>query len=124
MIFKSFLAHHERGGLIVMLAIVLMLLWVSIGNLAIPESSPWHVSTYTVTILGKFLTYALLAVSIDLIWGYAGILSLGHGAFFALGGYGMGMYLMRQIGDRGQYGNPDLPDFMVFLNWHELPWYW
>lgn len=124
MIFKSFLAHHERSGLIVMLAIVLMLLWVSIGNLAIPQSSPWHVSTYTVTILGKFLTYALLAVSIDLIWGYAGILSLGHGAFFALGGYGMGMYLMRQIGDRGQYGNPDMPDFMVFLNWHELPWYW
>lgn len=121
---KGFLGGHERGGLIVMLAIVLMLLWVSIGNLAVPANSSWHVSTYTVTILGKFLTYALLAVSIDLIWGYAGILSLGHGAFFALGGYAMGMYLMRQIGDRGQYGNPDLPDFMVFLNWHELPWYW
>ncbi|WTM88499.1 urea ABC transporter permease subunit UrtC [Halothiobacillus sp. DCM-1] len=101
-----------------------MLLWVSIANLAIAQDSPWHVSTYTVTLLGKFLCYALLAVSIDLIWGYAGILSLGHGAFFALGGYAMGMYLMRQIGDRGQYGNPNLPDFMVFLNWHELPWYW
>lgn len=124
MLFKTLFAGHERGGLIVMLAIVLMLLWVSIGNLAVPASSPWHVSTYTVTILGKFLTYALLAVSIDLIWGYAGILSLGHGAFFALGGYAMGMYLMREIGDRGQYGNPNLPDFMVFLNWHELPWYW
>ncbi|ACX95937.1 urea ABC transporter permease subunit UrtC [Halothiobacillus neapolitanus] len=124
MLFKTLFAGHERGGLVVMLAIVLMLLWVSIGNLAVPASSPWHVSTYTVTILGKFLTYALLAVSIDLIWGYAGILSLGHGAFFALGGYAMGMYLMREIGDRGQYGNPDLPDFMVFLNWHELPWYW
>ncbi|MBD3815048.1 MAG: urea ABC transporter permease subunit UrtC, partial [Halothiobacillus sp.] len=124
MVFKTLFAGHERGGLIVMLAILLMLLWVSIGNLAVPASSPWHVSTYTVTILGKFLTYALLAVSIDLIWGYAGILSLGHGAFFALGGYAMGMYLMREIGDRGQYGNPNLPDFMVFLNWHELPWYW
>ncbi|MDD3577016.1 MAG: urea ABC transporter permease subunit UrtC, partial [Halothiobacillus sp.] len=124
MLFKTLFAGHERGGLIVMLAIVLMLLWVSIGNLAVPASSSWHVSTYTVTILGKFLTYALLAVSIDLIWGYAGILSLGHGAFFALGGYAMGMYLMREIGDRGQYGNPNLPDFMVFLNWHELPWYW
>lgn len=124
MLFKTLFAGHERGGLIVMLAIVLMLLWVSIGNLAVPASSPWHVSTYSVTILGKFLTYALLAVSIDLIWGYAGILSLGHGAFFALGGYAMGMYLMREIGDRGQYGNPNLPDFMVFLNWHELPWYW
>jgi urea transport system permease protein len=124
MLFKTLFAGHERSGLIVMLAIVLMLLWVSIGNLAVPASSSWHVSTYTVTILGKFLTYALLAVSIDLIWGYAGILSLGHGAFFALGGYAMGMYLMREIGDRGQYGNPNLPDFMVFLNWHELPWYW
>ncbi len=124
MLFKTLFAGHERGGLFVMLAIVLMLLWVSIGNLAVPASSSWHVSTYTVTILGKFLTYALLAVSIDLIWGYAGILSLGHGAFFALGGYAMGMYLMREIGDRGQYGNPNLPDFMVFLNWHELPWYW
>jgi urea transport system permease protein len=76
------------------------------------------------TLLGKYLCYALLAVSVDLIWGYCGILSLGHGAFFALGGYAMGMYLMLQIGDRGVYGNPDLPDFMVFLNWSELPWYW
>ena len=118
------LLNHDRGGALVLLAIVLMLIWVSIGNLVIPETSAWHVPTYTVALLGKFLTYALLAVSIDLIWGYAGILSLGHGAFFALGGYGMGMYLMRQIGDRGQYGNPDLPDFMVFLNWHALPWYW
>jgi urea transport system permease protein len=74
--------------------------------------------------LGKYLCYALLALSLDLIWGYAGILSLGHGAFFALGGYCMGMYLMRQIGTRGVYGNPLLPDFMVFLNWKELPWFW
>ena len=76
------------------------------------------------TLFGKYVCYALLALSIDLIWGYAGILSLGHGAFFALGGYAMGMYLMRQIGSRGVYANPVLPDFMVFLNWPELPLYW
>ncbi|MCP4931070.1 MAG: urea ABC transporter permease subunit UrtC, partial [Candidatus Marinimicrobia bacterium] len=84
----------------------------------------FYVSTYTVTILGKYLTYALLAIAVDLVWGYLGILSLGHGAFFALGGYVMGMYLMRQIGDRGVYGDPVLPDFMVFLDWKELPWFW
>nr|WP_233496528.1 MULTISPECIES: urea ABC transporter permease subunit UrtC [Corallincola] len=88
-----------------------------------PDSS-FHLNTYTVTLLGKYLTYALLAVAVDLVWGYLGILSLGHGAFFALGGYAMGMYLMRQIGDRGVYGHPLLPDFMVFLDWQELPWYW
>jgi urea transport system permease protein len=75
-------------------------------------------------LIGKYLCYAMLALSLDLVWGYCGILSLGHGAFFALGGYAIGMYLMRQIGSRGVYGNPDLPDFMVFLNWTELPWYW
>ena len=93
-------------------------------NLGLGAASPLHVPTYVVTLLGKYLTYALLALAIDLIWGYCGILSLGHGAFFALGGYAMGMYLMRQIGPRGQYGNPLLPDFMVFLNWKSLPWYW
>jgi urea transport system permease protein len=93
-------------------------------NLALGLTSPFHIPTYVVTLLGKYLTYALLALAIDLIWGYCGILSLGHGAFFALGGYAMGMYLMRQIGPRGQYGNPLLPDFMVFLNWKSLPWYW
>ena len=80
--------------------------------------------TYLVSLFGKYLCYALLALSIDLIWGYCGILSLGHGAFFALGGYAMGMYLMRQIGTRGVYAHPVLPDFMVFLNWTELPVYW
>jgi urea transport system permease protein len=79
---------------------------------------------YLVPLLGKYACYAILALSLDLVWGYAGILSLGHGAFFALGGYAMGMYLMRQIGTRGVYGNAVLPDFMVFLNWKELPWYW
>jgi urea transport system permease protein len=93
-------------------------------NLATDPSSPWHVPTYMVALLGKYLCFAILALSLDLVWGYCGILSLGHGAFFALGGYAMGMYLMRQIGDRGVYANPVLPDFMVFLNWQELPWYW
>jgi urea transport system permease protein len=93
-------------------------------NLGLPDSSPLHVPTYLVALFGKYACYALLALAIDLIWGYCGILSLGHGAFFALGGYAMGMYLMRQIGTRGVYANPVLPDFMVFLNWHELPVYW
>jgi urea transport system permease protein len=93
-------------------------------NLAVPSDSGLHMPDHMVTLAGKYLCYALLALSVDLVWGYCGILSLGHGAFFALGGYAMGMYLMRQIGTRGVYGNPDLPDFMVFLNWKELPWYW
>jgi urea transport system permease protein len=97
---------------------------IPVLNLLVPAGSALHVSTYLVALLGKYICYGILALSIDLIWGYAGILSLGHGAFFALGGYAMGMYLMRQIGTRGVYANPILPDFMVFLNWHELPFYW
>jgi urea transport system permease protein len=97
---------------------------VPLMNLLLPPDSALHVPTYMVSLIGKYLCYALLALSVDLIWGYCGILSLGHGAFFALGGYAMGMHLMRQIGERGVYGNPELPDFMVFLNWKELPWYW
>ena len=97
---------------------------VPVLNLAVPEGSALHVPSYVVALLGKYLCFALLALSVDLIWGYCGILSLGHGAFFALGGYAMGMHLMRQIGERGVYGHPVLPDFMVFLNWKELPWYW
>jgi urea transport system permease protein len=97
---------------------------VPLSNLALPETSALHVPTYLMSLLGKYLTYALLALALDLVWGYCGILSLGHGAFFALGGYAMGMYLMRQIGSRGTYGNPILPDFMVFLNWKDLPWFW
>jgi urea transport system permease protein len=93
-------------------------------NLATAETSSAHVPTYVVSLVGKYLCYAILALAVDLIWGFAGILSLGHAAFFALGGYAMGMYLMRQIGTRGVYGNAVLPDFMVFLNWKELPWYW
>jgi len=97
---------------------------VPVLNLAVPADSPFHVPSYMVALLGKYLCFAMLALSVDLIWGFCGILSLGHGAFFALGGYAMGMHLMRQIGDRGVYGHPELPDFMVFLNWKELPWYW
>jgi urea transport system permease protein len=93
-------------------------------NLLVPESSALHLSSYSVTLIGKYMTYAMLAIAVDLIWGYCGILSLGHGAFFALGGYAIGMYLMRQIGTRGVYGDPLLPDFMVFLNWKQLPWFW
>ncbi len=93
-------------------------------NLLVPAGSPLHVPTYIMSLMGKYLCYALLALALDLVWGYCGILSLGHGAFFALGGYAMGMYLMRQIGPRGVYGDPVLPDFMVFLNWKELPWFW
>jgi len=97
---------------------------VPYANLFVEPSSALFLDTFNVTQLGKFLCLAMLALSVDLVWGYLGILSLGHGAFFALGGYAMGMYLMRQIGDRGVYGNPDLPDFMVFLNWEEIPWFW
>ena len=97
---------------------------VPAGNLLMSPGSGLHVPSHVVALLGKYLCYALLAVALDLVWGYAGILSLGHGAFFALGGYAMGMHLMREIGPRGVYANPVLPDFMVFLGWTELPWYW
>jgi urea transport system permease protein len=97
---------------------------VPVLNLAMSPLSAWYVPTYLVSLFGKYFCYALLALAIDLIWGYCGILSLGHGAFFALGGYAMGMYLMRQIGTRGVYADPILPDFMVFLNWPALPVYW
>jgi len=114
----------DVAGNWVMGAVAIATVLIPLLNLAVPEDSVFHLSTYTVSLLGKYLCYALLALAVDLIWGYAGILSLGHGAFFALGGYAMGMYMMRQIGARGVYGNAELPDFMVFLNWQELPWYW
>jgi len=97
---------------------------VPVMNLALTPGSAAYLPSFAVALLGKYLTYALLALSVDLVWRYCGILSLGHGAFFALGGYAMGMHLMREIGPRGVYGNPVLPDFMVFLNWGELPWFW
>lgn len=116
--------YADRGGQIFLSILLLLAVFVPVLNLALPVESAWHVPTWVMSLLGKYLCFALLALSVDLIWGFCGILSLGHGAFFALGGYAMGMYLMRQIGDRGVYGNAELPDFMVFLNWKELPWYW
>ena len=115
---------NDRGGNIFIAILLAMIVFIPSLNLFVSSDSAFHVSTYTLTLLGRYLCYAMLAVALDLVWGYCGILSLGHAAFFGLGGYAMGMYLMRQIGDRGVYGNPELPDFMVFLNWKELPWYW
>ena len=114
----------DRGGawflpLLTAVAVIAPLL-----NLVVPASSPLHLSAYGIALIGKYLCYGMLALAVDLIWGYCGILSLGHAAFFSLGGYAMGMYLMRQIGPRGVYGNPILPDFMVFLNYKSLPWFW
>jgi urea transport system permease protein len=114
----------DRGALAFIVVVLAIAVLVPFLNLAVSASSAFHLPTYLVALFGKYACYALLALSIDLIWGYCGILSLGHGAFFALGGYAMGMYLMRQIGTRGVYANPILPDFMVFLNWTELPIFW
>src|SRR6187399_1575099 len=114
----------DRASAVFLILLAAFAVVIPTLNLLVPASSGLHVSTYLVALFGKYICYAMLALSIDLIWGYAGILSLGHGAFFALGGYAMGMYLMRQIGTRGVYGNPVLPDFMVFLNWSELPVFW
>jgi len=108
-------------GVFVALAAVLVL--VPLFNLVVPAGNPFHLSDYAVQLTGKIMCYAICALAMDLIWGYTGILSLGHGVFFALGGYAMGMYLMRQIGRDGNYQS-DLPDFMVFLDWKELPWHW
>lgn len=115
---------NDTGGKIVLSILLAIVAYVGFANLVFSEGSLFHVSTYTVTLLGKYIAFALLALALDLVWGYIGILSLGHGAFFALGGYAFAMYLMRQIGDRGVYGNPELPDFMVFMNLKELPWFW
>ncbi|MBF8221718.1 urea ABC transporter permease subunit UrtC [Halomonas sp. 328] len=115
---------HERSTRLFLGVLLAALVLVTVLHVAVPQGHPLHVNAYTVNLFGKYLSYALLAVAVDLVWGYLGILSLGHGAFFALGGYAMGMYLMRQIGDRGVYGHPELPDFMVFLDWQSLPWYW
>jgi urea transport system permease protein len=118
------LLFGDRGTKVFFGVLLAALVLVPILHLAVPADSGLHLSGYTMTLLGKYMTYALLAIAVDLVWGYCGILSLGHAAFFALGGYAMGMYLMRQIGPRGVYGHPVLPDFMVFLNWTELPWFW
>jgi urea transport system permease protein len=112
-----------RGWTAVLVCVLLVSVVVPLLNRAVPPDSVFHLSDFYVSLLGKILCYAICALAMDLIWGYTGILSLGHGVFFALGGYAMGMYLMRQIGRDGQYRS-DLPDFMVFLNWKEFPWHW
>ena len=114
----------DRASVAFLASLAAVALIAPVLNLAVPDSSALHLSSYAVGLIGKYLCYAILALAVDFIWGFAGILSLGHAAFFALGGYAMGMYLMRQIGTCGVYGNPILPDFMVFLNWSELPWFW
>ena len=114
----------DMKGMVFLGLLAAAALLVPIFFLATPATSKLHMPAYLVALFGKYLCYALLALALDLVWGYCGILSLGHGAFFALGGYAMGMYLMRQIGARGVYANPILPDFMVFLNWKELPMTW
>ncbi len=130
MITRALLAGHSRprlidtGGRLFLGILIVAGILVPLLNLTTAPSSFFHVPTYVVALLGKYVTFAILALALDLVWGYCGILSLGHGAFFALGGYAMGMYLMRQIGTRGVYAHPTLPDFMVFLNYQELPWFW
>jgi urea transport system permease protein len=124
MITLSLIERMGRGGWIFLACLLALAIFVPASNLLLAPDNSFHVPTYIISLLGKYLCYAILAVALDLVWGYCGILSLGHGAFFALGGYAMGMYLMRQIGTRGVYANPILPDFMVFLNWKELPWFW
>ena len=113
-----------KGWTIFFIALIVICAVAPVLNIVVPDGSPLHMSDYAVALVGKIMCYAICALAMDLIWGYTGILSLGHGLFFALGGYMMGMYLMRQIGPRGVYGNAILPDFMVFLNYKELPWYW
>ena len=119
-----FLQATPRAGWLALAAFAAVtLVLLPVLHLAVPAGNPYQVSSYVITLIGKIMCYAIVAVAMDLIWGYAGILSLGHGLFFALGGYAFGMYLMRQIGRDGSYQS-DLPDFMVFLDWKELPWYW
>ena len=120
---RAYSLIDARGAVFLALLLAAAII-VPVLALATPVDSALHVPTYVVALMGKYLCYALLALALDLVWGYCGILSLGHGAFFALGGYAMGMYLMRQIGTRGVYANPILPDFMVFLNMKELPVTW
>lgn len=114
----------DTGGKWLLAALAVLAVGVAVLNQFVPSGSALHLSAFTITLIGKYLCYGMLALAVDLIWGYCGILSLGHAAFFSLGGYAMGMYLMRQIGARGVYGNPLLPDFMVFLNYKSLPWFW
>jgi len=124
MITRALFNLSDAGSRIFLGVLLALAILVPASNLLLPPDSAFHVPTHVVSLVGKYLCYAILALALDLVWGYCGILSLGHAAFFALGGYAMGMYLMRQIGTRGVYAHPVLPDFMVFLNWPELPWFW
>jgi len=112
-----------RGWSIVIAVLAVVAVLVPVLNLVVPADSPLHFGDYGVALTAKIMCYAMCALAMDLIWGYTGILSLGHGLYFALGGYAMGMYLMRQIGHDGNYRS-DLPDFMVFLDWKTMPWTW
>ncbi|HEX4523458.1 MAG TPA: urea ABC transporter permease subunit UrtC [Casimicrobiaceae bacterium] len=112
-----------NGWLAYVAAALVLFVAFPVLHLVVPPGSALHLSDYTVTLIGKIMCYAIVALAMDLIWGYTGILSLGHGLFFALGGYAMGMYLMRSIGAEGVY-HSTLPDFMVFLDWKAYPWYW
>ena len=114
----------DRATVITLVAVIGAAVLLALLNQLTAPGSAVHVPTYVLALAGKYVCFAMLALAVDLVWGFGGILSLGHAAFFALGGYAMGMYLMRQIGTRGVYGNANLPDFMVFLGWHDLPWYW
>ncbi|MDD2978313.1 urea ABC transporter permease subunit UrtC [Aquabacterium sp.] len=116
-------ALGPKGWTALMAAVITVVILAPVLNLLVPADSVFHLSDYTLSLIGKIMCYAICALAMDLIWGYTGILSLGHGLFFALGGYAMGMYLMRQIGRDGSYG-ADIPDFMVFLDWKEVPWHW
>ena len=122
-IVRFFSATPKQGWIAIAIAAAVTMVLLPALHLLVPAGSPFHVSAYVITLVGKIMCYAIVAVAMDLIWGYTGILSLGHGLFFALGGYAFGMYLMRQIGRDGSYQS-DLPDFMVFLDWKALPWYW
>ena len=124
MITRALFNLSDTGSRIFLGILIAAAILVPASNLLLPPDHALHVPTHIVSLVGKYLCYAILAVALDLVWGFCGILSLGHAAFFALGGYAMGMYLMRQIGTRGVYADPILPDFMVFLNWKELPWFW
>src|ERR1700687_5558514 len=108
---------------VLIIGVIAVLALVPICSMLVPASNPFHLSAYALTLVGKIMCYAICALALDLVWGYCGILSLGHSLFFALGGYMMGMYLMRSIGLEGVY-HSHLPDFMVFLDWKALPWYW
>ncbi|MGS0646647.1 urea ABC transporter permease subunit UrtC [Komagataeibacter melomenusus] len=121
--FSTHAPRSLRGVIWMAAAVVVAASCLAVASL-LPEGNPLHASAFVVSLAGKYLSYAMLALAVDLVWGFAGILTLGHAAFFALGGYAMGMYLMREIGARGVYGNADLPDFMIFLSWKSLPWYW